>query len=64
MNATNQPCLDQFGFCFDNSYSKLPEVLFTPSNPKQFENPSLVIFFSQVFIAAPFPAYRTKRINT
>ena len=48
MNATNQPCLDQFGFCFDNSYSKLPEVLFTPSNPKQFENPSLVIFNSHL----------------
>lgn len=35
---------DQLGFCFDNSYSRLPSVLFARANPKQFRNPSLVIF--------------------
>ena len=44
MSAFNQQALDQFGFCFDNSYSRLPNVLFTRANPKKFKNPSLVIF--------------------
>ena len=44
MNASNSHNSDQFGFCFDNSYSKLPEVLFARANPKQFKNSSLVIF--------------------
>ena len=44
MNAFNQHASDQFGFCFDNSYSRLPDVLFTRANPKRFTNPSLVIF--------------------
>lgn len=35
---------DSYGFCFDHSYSKLPEVLFARTNPKTFPNPSLVIF--------------------
>ena len=44
MSAFNQQALDQFGFCFDNSYSRLSNVLFTRANPKKFKNPSLVIF--------------------
>ena len=44
MNAFNQHASDQFGFCFDNSYSRLPDVLFARANPKRFTNPSLVIF--------------------
>ncbi len=47
MNLSHQHRQDQFGFCFDNSYSKLPQALFTRANPKQFKNPSLVIFNQQ-----------------
>jgi uncharacterized protein YdiU (UPF0061 family) len=47
MNSSNQHRPDQFGFCFDNSYSKLPQALFARANPKQFKNPSLVIFNQQ-----------------
>jgi serine/tyrosine/threonine adenylyltransferase len=43
MNLSNHYGPDQFGFCFDNSYSKLPEALFARANPKKFKNPSLVI---------------------
>lgn len=48
MNSSNQHRRDQFGFCFDNSYSKLPQALFARANPKQFKNPSLVIFNQQL----------------
>ena len=44
MTSSNQPAQDKFGFCFDNSYSRLPGVLFASANPQQFRNPSLVIF--------------------
>ena len=44
MTSSNQPAQDKFGFCFDNSYSRLPGVLFARANPQQFRNPSLVIF--------------------
>jgi uncharacterized protein YdiU (UPF0061 family) len=44
MNPYNHPPPDQFGFCFDNSYSRLPGVLFARANPQQFKKPSLVIF--------------------
>lgn len=44
MTSFNRPHPDSFGFCFDNSYSKLPEALFTQQSPKRFNSPSLVIF--------------------
>ena len=44
MTTFNRPNSDMSGFCFDNSYSKLPEVLFVHTHPKAFKNPSLVIF--------------------
>jgi serine/tyrosine/threonine adenylyltransferase len=44
MTSFNRPHPDQLGFCFDNSYSKLPEVLFAHQHPKRFSSPSLVIF--------------------
>jgi uncharacterized protein YdiU (UPF0061 family) len=44
MNPSSNLTPDKYGFCFDHSYSKLPEVLFSRANPKQFNNPSLVIF--------------------
>lgn len=44
MTSINRPDSDSFGFCFDNSYSKLPEVLFAQQQPKRFNSPSLVIF--------------------
>ena len=39
-----RPTPDPYGFSFDNSYSKLPDVLFTQANPKRFKNPSLAVF--------------------
>jgi uncharacterized protein YdiU (UPF0061 family) len=44
MNSHNHLAPDQFGFCFDNSYSRLPGVLFARANPQQFKKPRLVIF--------------------
>lgn len=44
MNAPTNLTPDQYGFCFDHSYSKLPEVLFSRANPKRFNHPSFVIF--------------------
>lgn len=44
MHSANRPFPDHFGFCFDHSYSKLPEVLFSYQQPKHFKSPSLVIF--------------------
>lgn len=44
MTSFNRPHPDNFGFCFDNSYSKLPEVLFAQQPPKRFSSPSLVMF--------------------
>mgnify|MGYP000092967589 CR=1 FL=1 len=44
MNIHDKHAPDKFGFCFDNSYSRLPGVLFARANPQQFRNPSLVIF--------------------
>ena len=44
MRSFNRPNPDNLGFCFDNSYSKLPEVLFAHQQPKRFNSPSLVIF--------------------
>lgn len=48
MQAFNRPSPDSFGFCFDHSYSKLPEALFSPQQPKAFKNASLVIFNHQL----------------
>ena len=42
--SQNRLVTDNFGYCFDNSYSKLPSILFAHAKPKEFENPSLVIF--------------------
>jgi serine/tyrosine/threonine adenylyltransferase len=44
MNLHNNHTPDKFGFCFDNSYSRLPEILFTPAKPQGFKKPSLLIF--------------------
>ena len=44
MRAFNRPIPDSFGFCFDHSYSKLPEALFSHQQPKRFKSPSLVVF--------------------
>lgn len=44
MNPLNNIIPDPYGFCFDHSYSTLPKILFARTNPKQFSNPSLVIF--------------------
>ena len=44
MITFTRPRLDSYGFSFDNSYSKLPDVLFTRANPKEFKSPSLVVF--------------------
>ena len=60
MNPFNQHRPDQFGFCFDNSYSKLPEALFARANPKQFKNPSLVIFNQQLALALGLDAHALK----
>ncbi len=44
MNIHDKHAPDKFGFCFDNSYSRLPEALFASVKPKHFKTPSLVIF--------------------
>lgn len=44
MTSFDRPSPDHFGFCFDHSYSKLPEILFSYQQPKRFKAPSLVIF--------------------
>jgi len=44
MNPSSNLTPDKYGFCFDHSYSKLPEVLFSRANPKQFVSPRSVIF--------------------
>ena len=44
MNSSVGLYQDDFGFRFDNSYSKLPASLFAHQIPQHFKNPSLVIF--------------------
>ena len=44
MNSSVGLYQDHCGFCFDNSYSKLPASLFTHQVPQHFTNPNLVIF--------------------